>query len=277
MTHTIPTTVSCCIIARGRLDHLRRVLVGLGRQERRADEVIVVAMGDPDVVAVAGQSPVVDLALDLDCDPHATLPLARARNAGAARAGGDLLVFLDVDCIPAPGLIGDYERHLRPGLLMGGVRYLPRGRPRGLEDWSIDDLERWGTPHPARPDVTEVTRTESYELFWSLNFAASRGTWRELGGFDEGYRGYGAEDTDLAFTARSAGVRAWFLPGADAFHQHHATHDPPVQHLPDIVENATRFRQKWGEWPMAGWLRQFAADGLIEWRDDRIALRVGDR
>ena len=39
-------------------------------------------------------------------------------------------------------------------------------------------------------------------LFWSLNFAVRRTVWDELGGFDEGFGGYGGEYTDLAFTAR---------------------------------------------------------------------------
>ena len=36
------------------------------------------------------------------------LPLSRARNTVAAEAKGDCLVFLDVDCIPAPELIAGF-------------------------------------------------------------------------------------------------------------------------------------------------------------------------
>ena len=75
--------------------------------------------------------------------------------------------------------------------------------------------------------------------------------------------GYGGEDTDLGFTARQKGIDIWSIPGATAYHQHHETHDPPVQHLADIVANARCFRAKWGVWPMRGWLRAFADDGLI--------------
>ncbi len=41
------------------------------------------------------------------------LPLAAARNLGARcaaeRVGADTMIFLDVDCIPAPGLVDDYR------------------------------------------------------------------------------------------------------------------------------------------------------------------------
>ena len=44
--------------------------------------------------------------------PPEGLPLARARNAGAQRAldtGAELLVFLDVDCIPGASLVNRNE------------------------------------------------------------------------------------------------------------------------------------------------------------------------
>ena len=38
---------------------------------------------------------------------------------------------------------------------------------------------------------------------------------------------------------------------------------PPWEHLDDILANAAYFRSKWGEYPMEGWLEQFAAAGAI--------------
>lgn len=267
--------VSCCTIARGRPDHLHRVLVGLGRQTRPPDEVVVVSMGDDDVISAATASPVVTATDRIEVAPGAPLPLAAARNRAAEVATGDLVVFLDVDCIPAERLVADHLAHARPGLLMGTVRYLPPGVPSTLDGWSDDDLRRAGKAHPARPAPRRLLRTDRYELFWSLDFACDRATWRALGGFDEGYRGYGGEDTDLAFEARRRGVPAWFVPGAEAFHQHHPVHDPPVQHLVDIVANARRFHAKWGTWPMTGWLEAFAEKGLVRWDGGELALADG--
>lgn len=265
-------TTTCVIIARGRLDHLEQVLCGLARQTSPPHEVLVVAMGDPRVEQMAVAAEVVTTVTSVPCQSGDPLPLARARNRGASEAGGDLLIFLDVDCIPARNLVADYQRQHRPGLLMGTVRYLPPGvsGPAALADDA--SLRRLGRAHPARPEPATMTRTHRFELFWSLNFAIERRSWDAVGGFDEGYRGYGGEDTDFAFEARSRGAEAWFLPGAEAFHQHHSTNDPPVEHLHDIVTNASRFHRKWGEWPMRSWLEAFASEGLIRWEPDSISL-----
>lgn len=264
--------ISCCIIAKGRIGHLRRVLDGLAVQSRAADEVVVAAMGDLEVLAEASAHPVVSTALPVGCGDDDPLPLARARNAAASAATGDQLIFLDVDCIPDEHLVADYERQRRAGLLMGGVRYLPPGVPEHGSPTSSAQLRAAGRLHPARPAPSEAQPTAAYELFWSLNFSVSRGTWCELGGFDESYVGYGAEDTDLAFRARSLDVPAWFVAGAEAFHQHHESHDPPYGHLRSIVANARRFHDRWGTWPMEGWLHAFVADGLVRWSDDELEL-----
>ncbi|MEE7438856.1 hypothetical protein MOR12E_06120 [Methylobacterium oryzae] len=100
-------------------------------------------------------------------------------------------------------------------------------------------------------------------LFWSLAFAVRAATYDRLGGFDETFSGYGAEDTDLAFRAERAGVPILFLGGPRAYHQHHPGYDPPLQHFRDIVANAARFHDRHGIWPMDGWLDGFARLGLI--------------
>ena len=87
-------------------------------------------------------------------------------------------------------------------------------------------------------------------------------TWRRLGGFCEDYTGYGGEDTDFGQTARVVGVGLAWVGGAHAYHQHHPVQDPPVDHLDDILVNATLFHRRCGWWPMRGWLDAFAAQGL---------------
>jgi GT2 family glycosyltransferase len=155
------------------------------------------------------------------------------------------------------------------------VRYLdPEATVGG---WSEADLAARSREHPARPHPSgpEPVATDRYELFWSLSFAIRRTAYRErLGGFDEALDGYGGEDTDLAFTARARGIPLWWVPTAVAYHQHHATYAPPLPHLRSIVANAIRFRGKWGGWPMDGWLRAFAAQGLVRWDPDGDELTV---
>ncbi|MET0931866.1 MAG: hypothetical protein ABWX74_20295, partial [Aeromicrobium sp.] len=51
-------------------------------------------------------------------------------------------------------------------------------------------------------------------------------------------------------------------------HQHHPVSSPPLEHVEDIVRNATVFHDRWGAWPMGGWLDAFEERGLVRRRED---------
>ncbi|MCK0113618.1 galactosyltransferase-related protein [Ornithinimicrobium sp. F0845] len=268
-------------IAHGRHEHLAGLLWGLRGQVRAPAVFVAVAMDDPEVASVVDRCRPPEaqvLVPSLPSTPEG-LPLAAARNTGASAAiaaGADLLVFLDVDCIPSPGLVRQYAevlapadptpRHTgdRPTVAAGEVAYLPAvGHPR---DYRGADLAAMARPHPARPRLApdEVRPADDLRLFWSLSFALRADDWEALGGFDEGYVGYGAEDTDFGQRLGAAHGRLLWVGGATAYHQHHPSPSPPLQHLASIVDNANRFQRRWGWFPMEGWLEQFQELGLAE-------------
>ncbi|WP_209308843.1 galactosyltransferase-related protein [Blastococcus sp. CT_GayMR16] len=241
---------------------------GLRRSTAPVGSHVVVCMGDPaaaDVAAARAGPPLAAVHVDV---PDSRLPLARARNAGAERAiesGADLLVFLDVDCVPAPGMVRRYVEcageDRAPRLLCGPVAYLPPPPPAGYD---LDRLSELADPHPARPHPGENETLENGDprLFWSLSFAVRPAVWERIGGFCEEYRGYGGEDTDFGQCAAAAGVRLDWTGGAVAHHQFHPVSDPPVEHVDDVVANARIFFRRWGWWPMSGWLTEFQRLGL---------------
>ncbi len=252
----------------GRAVHLRNQRAGLGRGRSPIDLHVVVAMDDPRVADVDdGDLPTVLV----ECDTEdGALPLARARNTGAEAAiadGAELLIFLDVDCIPGPDLTNRYQQTAgdpshTDAILCGPVTYLP---PPGPHGYPLDRLQHLRHPHPARPCPPghQVVAGTDYRLFWSLSFALTASTWHRIGGFCEAYRGYGGEDTDFAQAAALRGVGLRWVGGADAFHQYHPVSDPPIEHLDDILRNAAVFHRRWGWWPMEGWLTSFHRLGLI--------------
>ncbi|GAA1458240.1 glycosyltransferase family 2 protein [Williamsia maris] len=263
--------IAVVTVVAGRHDHLTAQIRGLVASTVAPCEHVVVAMGDeriaPMLTEIGSTATCIEIAAD------GPLPLARARNLGARRAiegGADLLVFLDVDCIPGRNLIARYaaaawESDNRDCLLCGPVTYLPANIHVG-DSRSLDDLT---APHPARPDPPNgrVEPGEDFDLFWSLSFAVEPSTWSAIGGFCEDYRGYGGEDTDFAATAEQRGIGLRWIGGAHAYHQHHPVSDPPVEHLDDIIDNARVFFDRWGRWPMTGWLDGFEEQGLL--RRDR--------
>lgn len=261
--------MSVLTLARGRRLHVSRLIEGLCRSTLPPDELIIVDMGGPPIDVSVASFPVRVLPLT---DVH--LPLAKARNLAAALARNAVLVFLDVDCIPAAGLLGALRDTLgqHDALVCAEIRYLTKLAVQPY--WQEDDL--WGNSvtHPVRSFPPSGIRVESNPgLFWSLAFGITAALFARLGGFDERFSGYGAEDTDFGFRAHHAGVDLLFLGGAVAFHQYHDTYDPPLQHFDDIIRNARVFFEKWGVWPMRGWLDEFEQLRLIR-RENGIIFKV---
>jgi GT2 family glycosyltransferase len=269
------TGTSVLVITGGRDEHLARVLAGLERADPRPDEVVVVFMNQPD-----GRVPATGLRVVAShVDAPGRLPLAAARNRAADLARGEVLVFLDVDCIPSTAAVGTLAAAVRahPGtLVMGSPRYLlPGWVPDARVTTGVPDddrLRELSVPHPARAHLGEGP-SQDWHLVWTLVLAMGSADFDRLGGFDEGFSGYGAEDTDFAFRARQAGLALRSCP-ATVFHQHHGVHRPPLHHFIDILVNARRFRHVHGTWPMEGWLGQFRDLGLVDWdpEGDRLAV-----
>jgi GT2 family glycosyltransferase len=139
---------------------------------------------------------------------------AAARNRGAREAGGDVLIFLDSDCLVPPEFI---ERHLHvlrtsPGSWVVGrlvhpeaLRSTPFGRYR-------DDC--WEAFHRSHPGGL-VSETAGMT---AANLALPAGDFARLGGFDEGFSIASCEDWDLAWRARAAGIRVLYDPSNVALH-----------------------------------------------------------
>ncbi len=258
--------LSVLTLVRNRADHLARLIEGLERSNVLPAELIVVDMSD--APTVLPDLPFASHSVRLQT---AGLPLAAARNLAASRSVGNRLLFLDVDCIPAADLTERMNAALETtdALVCAEVRYLGAGDV--VDGWTEVDLRSRGRPHPARDFPKTGLRPEANAgLFWSLAFGMRRETFDALGGFDERFNGYGAEDTDFGFRAKAAMLPLLFMGGTGAYHQHHGVFDPPLQHFDDILRNAETFRSLWGLWPMTGWLKAFEVMGLIALDDDRV-------
>jgi GT2 family glycosyltransferase len=262
------TDLGVVVTVAGRRSHLHHQLDGLARQGSRPDRVVVVRMDDAPLRVPAGVTVI-------DVPPvDGRLPLAAARNAGAAAAGTDAVLFLDVDCIPGHDLVAAMRRAVDQvdGLVCGTLRYLPAGVP--APGWTEADLWAASTTHPARPvvDPADLVRGDRYELAWTTCLGMRLDTFRRVGGFDERFVGYGCEDTDFGARAALLDTGVWWSGGV-AYHQAHPESDRR-DHLDDIVRNARLFAEIHGWYPMAGWLREFRADGLIDFDPAAGVLRV---
>ena len=107
--------------------------------------------------------------------------IARARNTGAAAAGGDWLLFVDGDSSPGPALFADMLQQIEsPGRVGGGSTIAMPGTRLAVRLWAI----AWNA-------FSRATRWAAGSFF----FCDAR-VFREIGGFSETL--YAAEELDLS-------------------------------------------------------------------------------
>jgi glycosyltransferase involved in cell wall biosynthesis len=228
--------VSIIAITHERPDALALLLRGLARQSRPADEVIVAEDGESSVTRDCVERAWAGFPSRLlhVSQPHDGARMARARNLGLSVAGGDYVIFLDGDQIPARHFVADHVDFARAGTFTQGSRALAGPRTtaalleRGALDlsWLAPDLDR--RRHllraPAlwwlfsRPDRTSRALKSCNLAFWREDLV-------RLNGFEERMHGWGLEDLELCARAYHLGLwRRNLRLGAGVIH---LWHGPP--------------------------------------------------
>lgn len=215
--------ISIIIPTHNRCKSLQRVLRALldDRDLAESGEVIVVADGCHDGTAAAMRDSPWPWPLRV-LEQNPGRGAAAARNAGAAAARGRVLLFLDDDVEPSPGLVGKHlEAHA------GDERRAAVGAyPPALEgpappvhvvkrDWWLGRFHEMG----------EAGHRFDYRDVLSGNLSMPAALFHELGGFDSGIGSAGGEDYEFGIRLFTAGAGLVFLPAAHALHHEHETTD----------------------------------------------------
>jgi GT2 family glycosyltransferase len=138
---------------------------------------------------------------------------AAARNAGARRARGEILAFVDDDCAPH----GHWLRELEAGLARhrgaacgGHARNALADNPFSQASQMLNDYlyQAWNRPGG------------SARFLASNNLAVPRRAFWRVGGFDERFPGAAGEDRDFCRRWRQAGRPLIYWPAAVVDHFH---------------------------------------------------------
>ena len=205
-----------CVLADPAVDEF--VIVDNGSSPAEAERLRGLERDDR-VVLVAGQG---------------NVGFAKGANLGAARARGDILVFLNPDAFLQPGCIAELARDVDacPGLCLVGGRVLnaDRTEQRGARRGEI-------TAASALLSMSGLARAvpawRRFEVHWEDQplpaaavptptisgacFAMRRADFQAVGGFDEGFFLH-VEDVDLCWRVRRAGGTVLFSPRAEVVH-----------------------------------------------------------
>ena len=200
-TYQRPEQLLACLNAVSRLDYTRTRL-----------EVVVVNDGG-DLPPEAALAPLRER-VDLTVVSQRNAGPAAARNAGAARAGGEILAFTDDDCTPEAGWLRALVARVvaDPECMAGGrtVNALPANAYATGSQLLIDYLYAHYNREGAR-------------FFTSNNFALAASQYRELGGFDATFPRAAGEDRDFCDRWQLRGLRMTYAPDAVVRHAHAMT------------------------------------------------------
>lgn len=186
--------------------------------------------------------------------------VAAARNAAARAASGTRYAFLDSGTIAAPEFISGHELldddSANSTAIIG--RTLGYGATRlrpevigASGDRSASPMIDWRYAKEALRDVRETFTPlrpgpigvhAPWRLCWSCNMSLDAAAfWADAGGFDNGYVGWGLEDTDFAYRMHLAGVRfAWSERALALEHPH----ERGASSLRDAERNVEYFLSK---------------------------------
>ncbi|HET7584844.1 MAG TPA: glycosyltransferase [Gemmatimonadaceae bacterium] len=223
--------VSVIIPTHDRRDTLRQTLQALAKQEFPFERMEVVVVCDAcsdgtDQMVREFQAP-----FSLRLVRQRAAGAGASRNAGVAASTGELLLFLDDDVEPTPGLVAAHVRAHGAGRDRVVVGPYPPVAPGRLSLYRIQMREWWERQfHTMRQPGHRFT----YRDVVSGNLSLSRELFTRVEGFDPAITGAGGEDWELGVRLLAAGAELTFAPDALAAHHEHS----------DLARSFARTRQE---------------------------------
>ena len=218
--------ISVVVTTYNREDALDAVLRSLAAQKDRNFEVLVADDGSSPATAalIAQWKPRIGLPLFHVWHEDRGFRAAEIRNRAILKSSGELVVFLDGDCLVRPNFVAVHRALAESGWFVTGNRVLltPELTTTILNDrleaehWSFSRwlVERFeGGVNRLAPliylplDRLRKMRPEKWQDARSCNLAVWRSDLDRVDGFDASFSGWGKEDSDLLVRLLHAGVR----------------------------------------------------------------------
>lgn len=182
-------------------------------------------------------------------DHPGTFSRAKALNAGVSRSAGDYITIVDIDCMMQPGHFQKIEAFYaipenaqikmstRVRLLDKNTTYMALNKSdpyAHLLAKVFPDTER-------HQQLLLEEKIDYGKLLGNSHITISRDQYRELGGFDERYVGWGAEDTEFNSRFWKHYGTETVMAGGEMFHLWHERGQPDYDSDAIIQANRARY------------------------------------
>ena len=202
--HGVPS-VSLVVPVHGLTPAFRRCLESIRALDPAPDELVVVVDGGDEGAAAEAAAAGAHVVLQKPQSGPAV-----ARNTGAVRASGDILLFLDSDVEAAPDVVarvvGAFAEEPDVTALIGSYDDRPPAH-------NLASLYMNLRHHYVHQNAREEGRT-----FWGACGAIRRNAFEKIGGFDEDYVAASIEDIELGYRLKEAGMRIRVIKDLHAKH-----------------------------------------------------------
>ena len=179
---------------------------------------------------------------------HEGFRKSKILNEAIRAARGELLIFLDGDCIPHREFVAQHLALREPGRYVAGRRVdlsrefsgklnSAKVEVGALNSWASGLLDLWmdcfrsGGSKPFHrsymvrtPWVRRLSGLDKVVDLKGCNFSVSREDMLAIDGFDRSYEGYGREDTDVELRLQNLGLK--IKSGKNLCLQFHLWHQP---------------------------------------------------
>lgn len=224
--------------------HLELVLAGIERQSTKNFEIIICddGSGAETKILIEKFKKVSPVPVTHLWQEHQGFRKCRILNQAIRNSQGNVLIFLDGDCIPHRHFIADHLNHQADGYYLAGRRMdlgphlshllTPQKIRIGFFDFPRFSLIQ----SVLKKETTHLNRSIRVPWNWlrtllrmnrivdlkGCNFSVSKTAMESINGFDEEYEGYGREDTDVELRLKNNGLKIKSLKGlALQFHVWH--------------------------------------------------------
>jgi mycofactocin system glycosyltransferase len=203
--------VSVIIPVRNRPQEIRDCLQALGQADYPKDKIEIIVVDD----ASSDNTPqaVTEFSVAL-IRVKSHKQASYCRNLAAQKAKGDILAFIDSDCMADP----HWLRDLVPAFDENCIGIVGGLVDSFSEKKSLDKYEKVRSPLKVNPWFKRSTAEDRFFYVPSCNLLARRDLFLKLGGFREGL--HVGEDVDFCWRMQEMGYQIEYRPVGRIFHKH---------------------------------------------------------